>query len=215
MDDIPPAIDRVSAGFRLSVPLVEPPAGMANLAEFAGALAGLQTSGALRERADEIHRISQGSVLTYADGRETPLKDLTADAFWKALAEGGEWKGNRSITRPEMPEKLESPPTESPSDLPLVAIARSRTPAGSPLMTKLYQESNLHLAPNRIALSPADASAAGVRHGGRAILQTRLGKCAVEVTVDAAIPEGAIQVGASPGIQDICAPAARARVVNA
>ena len=82
-------------------------------------------------------------------------------------------------------------------------------------MTKLYQESNLRLAPNRIALSPADAAAAGVRNGGRAILQTRLGKCAIEVTVDSAVPRGSVRVGCSPGIQDVCGPAARAKVVSA
>src|ERR1035441_8655352 len=82
------------------------------------------------------------------------------------------------------------------------------------LMTKLYQESNLRLAPNRVALHPADARAAGVSNGSRAILQTRIGKCAVEVTVDPAVPPGAVQVGASPGIQDVCGTAARAKVVS-
>jgi anaerobic selenocysteine-containing dehydrogenase len=82
-------------------------------------------------------------------------------------------------------------------------------------MTKLYQESNLRLAPNRIVLSPADAAAAGLRNNGRAILQTRLGKCAVEVTVDPAVPQGSVRVGGSPGIQDVCGPAARAKVVSA
>jgi hypothetical protein len=103
---------------------------------------------------------------------------------------------------------------ESATDLPLVAIAQPWTPAGSPLLTKLYQESNLRLAPNRVALCPADAAAAGVRDGARAMLQTRIGKCAVEVTVDAAVPAGAVQVGGSPGICDVCGHAARAKVVS-
>jgi anaerobic selenocysteine-containing dehydrogenase len=214
-DDIPPVIDRVYAGFKLSVPLVAPPAGMANLAEFAGALARVPASNALRERADEIFRSGQGTVVTYADGKETPVKELTADTFWKALNEGGEWKGERSTAVPEAPGRPEMQVAEPATDLPLVAIAQPRTPAGSPLLTKLYQESNLRLAPNRVALSPADALAAGVREGSRAILQTRLGKCAVEVTVDAAVPAGAVQVGGSPGIQDVCGHAARAKVVSA
>jgi anaerobic selenocysteine-containing dehydrogenase len=223
MDDIPPAIDRVYASFKLSVPLVMPPAGMANLTEFAGALAGVQAGvqaeSALRDRAGEIFRTGQGTVATYADGKETPVKDLTADTFWKALNEGGEWKCGRKPTRPGPQSRPAASPTASPVEsaagLPLVAIAQAYTPAGSPLMTKLYQESNLRLAPNRVALCPADAVAAGVRQGSRAILQTRLGKCAVEVTVDPAVPAGAVQVGSSPGIQDVCGPAARAKVVPA
>ena len=82
-------------------------------------------------------------------------------------------------------------------------------------MTKLYQESNLRLAPNRVALNPSDARTSGVSNGARAILQTRIGKCAVEVTVDPAVPPGAVLVGASPGIQDVCGPSSRAKVVRA
>lgn len=215
LDDNPPAADRVHAGFRLSVPLVRPPAGMANLAEFAGALAGIDASNALRERAGEIFKNREGAVVTYADCKETPLKEFTEETLWKALNEGGAWKGNRSTARIEPPAIPVPVPGESVSDLPLVAIAQPRTPAGSPLMTKLYQESNLRLAPNRVALSPNDARAAAVRDGAHAILQTRIGRCAVEVTVSPAVPEGAVQVGSSPGIQDVCGHAARAKVVAA
>jgi len=54
-----------------------------------------------------------------------------------------------------------------------------------------------------------------VTNGARAILQTRTGKCTVEVTVDAAVPPGAVLVGGSAGIQDVCGAAARAKVVSA
>jgi hypothetical protein len=213
MDDVPPAIDRVEASFRLSMPLIAPPKGMVDLAEFAGALAGIPSSSALRTRADEIFSRGEGSLHTYADGKEAELKGMTADIFWKALNEGAEWKGQRSSVRPEPHFNPVDEPLEG--ELPLIAIAAPRTPDGSPLLTKIYQESNLRLAPNRVALSPSEASTAGVRDGSRAVLQTRLGKCAVVVTVDAAVPAGAVQVGGSPGIQDVCDPNARAKVVSA
>ena len=38
--------------------------------------------------------------------------------------------------------------------------------------------------------------------------------CAVEVTVDPAVPPGAVQVGGSPGIQDVCGLSSRAKVVS-
>ena len=84
----------------------------------------------------------------------------------------------------------------------------------SPLMTKLYQESNLRLAPDRVALHPDDAFAAGLTDGARALLQTRTGKVAVSVSIDAAVPPGAVLLGSSPGIQDVCGRAARAKVVR-
>ena len=227
LDDIAPAVDSVHPTFRIAVPLVPAPAGVVNPADFVAALAGLPAATALRERADAIHYSAQGAILTYADGKQTPLKDLTADAFWKTLNEGASWVGRASACgsalvghasacqpaagRPSSPE-----PLESSADLPLVAIRQPYTPAlVSPIMTKLYQESNLRLAPNRVALNPSDAHSANLSNGARAILQTRIGKCAVEVTVDPAVPPGAVLVGASPGIQDVCGPSSRAKVVKA
>jgi anaerobic selenocysteine-containing dehydrogenase len=237
LDDIAPAVDTVYPTFRISAPLVPSPAGVVNPADFVAALAGLSAATALRERADAIHHTAQGTVLTYADNKETPLKDLTADAFWKSLNDGARWDrppglsiprevGHSSSGRPsslvghasacQPAADRPAPEPESPADFPLVAIREPYTPAlVSPLMTKLYQESNLRLAPNRVALHPSDAHAANLTNGARAILQTRIGKCAVEVTVDPSVPPGAVQVGASPGIQDVCGPAARAKVVRA
>ena len=217
LDDIAPAVDSVRPTFRISVPLVKPPAGLVNPADFVASFEGVSAATALRERADAIHHAAAGAILTYADGKETPVKDLSADAFWKSLNEGARWVGQAAASKPaEGRPSSATEPAESPADLPLVAISEPHTPAlVSPLMTKLYQESNLRLAPNRVALHPSDARAANLPNGGRAMLQTRIGKCAVEVTVDPAVPPGAVLVGGSPGIQDVCGPAARAKVVTA
>jgi anaerobic selenocysteine-containing dehydrogenase len=158
-------------------------------------------------------------VLTYADAKETPVKDLNPDAFWKALTGGGAW--TQKDARRILPLAAGKPAVtfsepESAIDLPLIAIREPHNPGlVSPLMTKLYQESNLRLAPNRVALNPDEARAANLANGARATLHTRVGWCSVEVTVDPAVPPGAVQVGSSPGIQDVCGPASRAKVVRA
>jgi anaerobic selenocysteine-containing dehydrogenase len=231
LDDIAPAIDSIRPAFRIAAPLVSPPKGLVNPADFVSALAGLSASNSLRERADAIHKGGLGAVLTYADNKETPLKDLTADAFWKSLNDGARWDrppglssnkvghpssvvGHALACQPAAGRPFPEPP-ESSSDLPLVAIREPYTPAlVSPLMTKLYQESGLRLAPNRVALNPSDAHAANLSNGARAMLQTHIGKCAVEVTVDPAVPPGAVQVGSSPGIQDVCGLSSRVKVVS-
>jgi anaerobic selenocysteine-containing dehydrogenase len=215
-DDIAPAVDTVHPTFRISVPLVTPPAGMVNPADFVGALAGIPASNSLRERADAIHKAGQGAVLTYADSKETPVKELTRDAFWKSLNEGAGWVGHALACQPAVGRPRPTEPLESAVDLPLIAIRESHDPTlVSPLMTKLYQESNLRLAPNRVALHPDDARASSLSNGVRAVLQTRAGKCRVDVTVDPSVPPGAVLVGSSPGIQDVCGAAARAKVVPA
>jgi hypothetical protein len=77
-------------------------------------------------------------------------------------------------------------------------------------MTKLYEESNLRLAPNAIALHPDDAR----DFAPRAALETRLGRCAVNVVADRAVPRGAILAGSSPGIRDILGRGESAKVVR-
>jgi hypothetical protein len=81
----------------------------------------------------------------------------------------------------------------------------------SPLMTKLYEESNLRLPPNAVALHPDEARDVSPR----ATLQTRLGRCTVNVVPDPGVPRGAILAGSSPGIRDICGRNEEAKVVRA
>ena len=222
-DDIAPAVDSIHPTFRISVPLVTPPAGLANPADFVGALAGVPASNALRERADAIHKSGQGHRphlrRRKRDPRERPHCRRLLEVPERGRRMGGAGR-QPSVGMPSLPKpaagRPSAEPPESSADLPLIAIREPHNPAlVSPLMTKLYQESNLRLAPNRVALHPDDARAANLTNGARAILHTRIGKCAVEVTVDPAVPPGAVQVGGSPGIQDVCGPAARAKVVPA
>jgi anaerobic selenocysteine-containing dehydrogenase len=84
----------------------------------------------------------------------------------------------------------------------------------SPLLSKLYQEAELRLGPNRAALNPDDARAAGLAEGERASLQTAIGRCDIAVAFDASLPRGVVEAAARPGILDVCAPGARAQVVR-
>ena len=197
-EDIPAAIDQTAQIFRLATPLVAAPEGLASAAEFTGALAGMSVSGALRERADAVYKAN-------------PSGHATADAFWKSLLDGEVWTGARAARVADEPSPLSAQPQPS-NDLPFTVVSASWTPALlSPLMTKLYEESNLRLPPNAIALNPEDARAVG----SRAILQTRLGRCAVRVATDTSVPPGMVLAGSSPRIRDICATGDGAKVVSA
>lgn len=208
--DIPPAVDSVAAAFRVATPLVAPPAGMEKPEDFVATAAGLTIADTLRERADAIHKSGRGSLFTYADAKSTALKDVKPDDFWKALNAGGCWidTPDDKAAAAKFPHfATPARPVEEP-ELPLtVALVRELTPA-SPILSKLYQESNLRLGPQRVALHPS----CGLE--GRATLQTVLGKCDVEVTLDAGIPPGLAQVSATPAILDFCQPGARAKVVR-
>ncbi len=234
-DDIPPAIDSPAAAFRLTAPLLPPPAGVVNPAAFIAERAKLAAGDALRERADAIHKAGRGILFTYADAKSTPVKEVKPDDFWKALNEGACWIDDAWGGRPRphadalvglRPKAGRGagrgpggpPHTPADADLPLiVSLTESCASAapGSPILSKLYQESGLRLAPNQAALHSSTARACGIPGGGRAVLQTRYGNCAIDAIVDPAIPPGMVQVAARPGILDVCAPGARAKVVRA
>jgi len=222
-DDIPPAIDSVAATFRIAVPLVAPPPGVVRPEEWIANATGLAMTDTLRERADAIHQTGRGTVFTYADAKSTDVKQLTRNQFWKALNAGGCWlddcrAGCQPADRLSIgPGSPATTPQSSPraTDLPLFALLANEPATVSPILSKLYQESNLRLAPGRIALHPDEAHAAGLQNGARALLQTATGQCPVEVTVDAAIPPEAVYIATHPSLLDICAPGARAKVVRA
>jgi hypothetical protein len=216
VDDIPPAVDSPAAMFRLSAALVTPPAGVVNPAEFIAGLAGISAANALRERSDAIHQTGRGTLFTYADAKTTPVKDVKPDDFWKALNEGGCWM-DAPPERIEIP-KLAPRPAAAPvteDDLPLaVVMAEAYAVPCSPILSKVYQESNLRLAANRAALHPSAARECGVEDGGRAMLRTRCGQLEVLVTLDAGVPRGVVQVAAWPSTLDLCGSSPRAKVVR-
>ena len=211
--DIPPAIDSVAATFRLSVPLVPVPEACVKPEEFVAAAAGLPVTDTLRERADAIHKAARGTLFTYADTKSVELKDVKADDFWKALNAGGCWIAAPDDKAPAArltTAVAELRPVEE-SDLPLVVVLSHELTPGSPILSKLYQESNLRLGPNCVALHPS----CGLEDGAKAVFETLLGKCPVAVTLDAGIPPGLVQVSASPAVLDLCASGARAKVGRA
>ncbi|MGO9011589.1 MAG: hypothetical protein ACLQPN_15925 [Bryobacteraceae bacterium] len=223
-EDIGPAIDTVAAVFRIAAPLVAPVVPVVNPGEFVARTAGLPQSDPLRERADAIHQASRGTLLNYADGKSTPVKEVTADNFWKTLNQGGCWMDDtgkkaapehgvldaagvgRSVTCPTLHDEL-----------PLMVVAAGPRRGGleSPLMSKLERESNLRMAANRVALSPADARSNGIENGGRCLLETACGRLSVVATIDAGVPAGVVEVVAGPRIADLCGASLRARVVRA
>ena len=95
-DDIAPAVDSTPSGFpdfRSAGDAARRPGESGGFRRRARWSTSLQLHSA--NAPTRSTRPACGSVLTYADSKETPVKELTADAFWKALNEGGEWKGER------------------------------------------------------------------------------------------------------------------------
>jgi anaerobic selenocysteine-containing dehydrogenase len=216
-EDIGPAIDTVAAVFRIAAPLIAPVVPAVDPARFVERLAGLPASEPLRERAGAIHKAGRGTLLDYTAAKSTPVKDVTADNFWKTLSQGGCWMDDSA--KRTAPENLVFPAAgEPPRDersLTVVVAEPRRGGLESPLMSKLERESNLRLAANRVALSPDGARASGIENGDRAVLETAFGRLNVVVAIDPSVPAGVVEVAGGPRMADLCGGNGRARVVRA
>ncbi len=204
-DDFPAPVDSVATSFRMATPLVKAPEGVVNPLELLGGISG----DPLRERADAIHQAGKGMLTTYADGKTVPVKELSADDFWKALNAGGCWTGPDER---RVPTAIGNTEQNAASSLPLLVAVEggSNYALVSPLMSKVYQESNLRLAPNCVALHPAEARQYGLEQGSKALLETQYGRARVTVMLDSSVPPGVVQAGS----QSLCGGVARAKVVR-
>jgi anaerobic selenocysteine-containing dehydrogenase len=234
--DIPPAVDSPAATFRIAAPLVAPPAGMTDPSAFIAKATGIDPGNALQERADAIYKSGQGTLFTYADAKSTPLKDLKPADFWKSLNEGGAWIANAAVGQDAILRgDCQSPrgPIANrpagclPANLPHIGSLDTAFPLPvafsepqsasltSPLMSKLYQDSDLRMPPNTAALHPDTARASGILGAARAVLETQYGRCAIGVIPDASVPPGMLAVAAGAEVLDICGALTRAKVVAA
>ena len=186
-DDLPVSIDSPAPTFRLTPPLMPAAAGMVNAPEFVAGLAGLPAGDALRERADAIHAAGRGRVITYADGNEVQLKDMKSEDFWKALNNGGCWMGDPPAPCPA-PHVAEASLAAAAAP---VVLAPEPAIQSSPLLSKLYRESNLRLASDQVALHPSS----GFEEGARAVLETSAGNRPVRITLDSGIRPGLVVSG--------------------
>jgi hypothetical protein len=206
-DDIPTAIDSPAATFRLAAAFAAPPAGVVSPAEFIANLVGLDAINALQERVAAIQKSGRGSVWD-PNGKPADL--------WKALQNGATWIDDRDVKALADDKKRSSAPLSMGLGLALaVAFTEPRCGAlGSPLLSKITNESNLRLGTHGVALHPSDARGEGLTEGSRARLETEAGAVSVDVRIDETVPPGVVQVGGGPDLQNVCGASLRARVVR-
>ena len=172
----------------------------------------------LGRRSAAVYALKRGSVFNPEDGQSTPVKDIAAaDEFANKLNAGCCWVDDPS----EKPVRLAAgkSQTKAPELAPLTAArltllpfgwrVAANGPATTPLLTKLYQESELRESPARVAMNPDTAAAEGLAHGDPVLVETRCGSCRRTLAVDAAVMPGVIEaaVGADDDVIGLCADA--------
>jgi hypothetical protein len=217
-DEVLPTADASVASYAVSAPVLPAPKGATDavalvlrVAAALGVDVGQTTHEArLRGRVDAIHATRRGRLVAReADG----CADVTPDdagTTWKTLVAGGCWiddpQGARPVgVRPPLPSPVSlqawMKPAAGEPDVGLVAFA-ARGTAGttpvSPLLTKLYQESDLRPSTRTAAMSPGTAARLGLAHRQPVRIESEAGAVAAELRIDPTLPPGRIALAAGP-----------------
>ncbi len=241
LQEAPTAPDAPAPGLALAPALIPARPGTTEPVEFIAKLAGesVVLADELKKNVESLHKAGKGEVVAHADAKVTAVKDFkTADDLWTALNEGACWRqaaaGGAYASQPlkqlpaavvqEAEQRLGASGQADPSRPLLLITTAWRATAGnaqvSPLLSKVYQESDLRAPGNSAAIHPGTSEHLNLKHGDRALLTTACGSCPVEVLVDKGVMPGVISavigptvgsIGAAPraggsSIGDVCAP---------
>ena len=169
----------------------------------------------LRRRADELHAAKRGTIVS-ADGavRTAVASMASGGEVWDALVAGGCWLGEAPAVKPGavrfalLPADAEAGVAESTR--PIISDSRNvvlepfgmrgalSTGAISPIMSKIFQESNLRAAGGSLLLNPATASAIGVADRSMVTVKTARGSAKARVYVDASVMPGVARAAVGP-----------------
>jgi anaerobic selenocysteine-containing dehydrogenase len=219
------------ASFGLSAPLLDPPEGATQPAEFLRLLAnalGMDMGDALSDplpgAVSAIHSSRRGQVFRYEDGSFRPLSEIAkAEDLNNALMEGACWIDSEAPPAPlpryallgadskgmivAAQQRLHADPQFPLSLLPCGWKGVPASGQASPLMAKLYQESDLRPRPDQALVHPETGQAHGLADRSPAVVETRSGSRNVGIRFDEGVMPGVIEVAAGPaGILDICGP---------
>ncbi|MFN7998732.1 MAG: molybdopterin dinucleotide binding domain-containing protein [Bryobacteraceae bacterium] len=212
LDEAPAPTAAIIASFSLSPALIQTPAQVVTAPDFVLQLAGDATTylDALKARVAAIHSGGRGTLLTYANQATFRMADVSsAEDLWKALLDGSVWLDDRLPQTKATQAELSETPLPPSSDAALTVVAAVTPPLhGSPLMTKLYQESQLRLPADVVKLNPRTARDRNLEDGDAAVVETRFGSRSVKVLLDPAATPDLIEATLPHQSPGACAPAA-------
>jgi anaerobic selenocysteine-containing dehydrogenase len=224
LTDIPTPGEAGSAIFALSAPLLEPPAGVVQTVNvlnqlFSGSESVEQQ---LKQKVEAIHNNRRGTIFKYNDGSTVETASISSsDDLWRMLIDGALWTDSPrrqshpahftllGTNKPNVFENIQSLPVATTSVnagegkvllMPYGYSAAVGSGQLSPVLSKLYQESNLRRGHHWVSIHPSLGKSLGVEDGKKAILSTTKGVRDVIVHLDNGVMPGvaAVCVGPDP-----------------
>lgn len=174
----------------------------------------------IKRRVEAIVKSKSGIVFTGSDKKSVEVKSLSSsNDLWKILMNGGCWvdksSKNRSVsgfsffgkTSAEFlqnaAERKLRRKDDTQKEFPLVLMpfgwkGASGSSQLSPVMSKLYQESNLRRTARQAMLNPVTAKTNGISDGKPMLIETESGSLKVEARLSASVMPGVIHVEVGP-----------------
>ena len=206
LHDVPTPPAAASARFALSLPLVTPDSNAVEPVEWFGSLAGDETKleARLKERAAVIYSCKRGEMRS-ASGDSIPAASLKSEEeFWIAAMAGAHWHDDSDALALKA-SQTPQPPFHMDAATKLQILPTAWMGADvSPLMTKLWVESNLKPRMQEASLHPDTARQLALEHGTRARITSSCGECVVEVSLDGAVQPGVLQMPAGHAWFALC-----------
>ncbi len=217
-DEALPTADASAASYALSPPVLAAPEGATDAVALVERLAealGVTVRRAsheerLKEHVSAIHGARRGRLVARDGEAHAESTPADAGAMWETLSRGGCWIDDREAMtieagRPPLPSRASlqawTKPAVGETDLGLVAFA-ARGTAGttpvSPLLTKLYQESDLRPSATTAAMSRTTAERLGLVHRQPVRIESAAGAVEAELRIDPTLPPGRIALAAGP-----------------
>ncbi len=218
--DSPTMFDLPFDTFSLSTQILRQPDGVTTPLETIKALAGLtgglsddssSNDDLLRRRVEAIQRRGEGNVYSMKSGETIAVS--SPDEFWKQLQEGAVWIGapgkefpTPSFSFVEGAERMhELGVQKNTAELVVMPYgwqAVSGNAAVSPILSKLYQESDLFRSGTIGLINPETARRRGLRDGANASVRTPGGKMQLRISLDETVMPGVVHVAVGPGVCD-------------
>lgn len=222
MTDVPSTATSAVATFALSTPLLKKEEGTIEPVEVMKEIATRMNlpmeipiqEELLKKKVEAIHSQQRGVIFSYVDQSSTPMKEVSsANDFWTKLTEGAIWIDEPA--RQSQPNRFTlgiSPNNKDAASVGLLLIPYGWKGATSysqvsPILSKVFQESELRDINGTVTINPDTALHLGITKDDIATLSTNAGEQQVRVKVSKSIRPGIIEASVAPLSNDAETPA--------
>jgi anaerobic selenocysteine-containing dehydrogenase len=214
LSDVPTTVGNRVSTFALSTPLIQKQEYTTEpidvIKEIASKLSfTLQipsNEGVLKQKVESIHSAKRGSIYIYSTQNSVMVNELSSpDDLWSKLTEGAIWIDEEEKQKHSNKFSLKLfpslPITSNEKGIPLIAYGwrgATTTSQISPILSKVFQETELRNVNGIVSVNPSTALQLGVKTGETVSLSTNNGSMNVRVKIAATVRPGIIEASIAP-----------------